>query len=189
MVVSRQGQASHRDLTPPVHSNLNDRKSPHGRGQGIFIAGILKANPRLHGVLFDQLNVVASAERALEEAGVADRCERVGGDFFRTVPDGADIYITRNIIHDWDDLPATTILANCQRAMAERGKVLAVGSVVEAGEASTATKFLDVQMLAMTGGRERTVEEFRELYAAAGLEVSRVIPVGVDGRVVERVRG
>ena len=159
-----------------------------GGGQGMLLAGILKANPHLHGILFDQPNVVAAAERTLEDAGVSERCELVGGDFFRAVPSGGDIYMLRSIIHDWDDMPATTILANCERAMAEKGKVLVMESVIDAGEKSAAAKFLDVQMLVMTGGRERTVEEFEQLFAAAGLEVSRVIPVGVDGRIVEGVR-
>ena len=159
-----------------------------GGGQGILLAGILKANPRLHGILFDQPNVVATAGSTLEQAGVADRCELVGGDFFRTVPSGGDIYILRSIVHDWDDMPATTILTNCERAMAEGGKVLVMESVVDAGEKSVGAKMLDVQMLVMTGGRERTVDEFRELFAGAGLEVGRVIPVGVDGRIVEGVR-
>jgi hypothetical protein len=160
-----------------------------GGGQGMLLAGILKANPHLHGILFDQPNVVAAAEHTFEEAGVADRCELVGGDFFRAVPPGGDIYTLRSIVHDWDDMPATTILANCERAMAENGKVLVMESVVDAGKQSIAAKMLDVQMLVMTGGRERTVEEFEALFGAAGLEVSRAIPVGVDGRIVEGVRG
>ncbi|HEY9514130.1 MAG TPA: methyltransferase, partial [Gemmatimonadaceae bacterium] len=160
-----------------------------GGGHGILIAGILQANPHLQGILFDQPSVVAGAGRTLEEAGVADRCECVGGDFFRAVPPGGDVYVLRSIIHDWDDMPATTILTNCERAMAEGGKVLVMESVVDAGEKSVAAKMLDVQMLVMTGGRERTVEEFEELFAAAGLEVARAIPVGVDGRIVEGVRG
>ena len=160
-----------------------------GGGHGILIAGILQANPHLQGILFDQPSVVAGAGRTLEEAGVADRCECVGGDFFRAVPPGGDVYVLRSILHDWDDMPATTILTNCERAMAEGGKVLVMESVVDAGEKSVAAKMLDVQMLVMTGGRERTVEEFEELFAAAGLEVARAIPVGVDGRIVEGVRG
>ncbi len=159
-----------------------------GGGQGMLLAGILKANPHLHGILFDQPNVIAAAERTFEDAGVADRCELVGGDFFRAVPPGGDLYMLRSIIHDWDDMPATTILTNCERAMAENGKVLVMESVVDAGAQSIAAKMLDVQMLVMTGGRERTVEEFRRIYSEAGLEVSRVIPAGVDGRIVEGVR-
>lgn len=159
-----------------------------GGGRGVLLAAILKANPHLHGILFDQPNVVAAAPRTFEEAGVSERCELVGGDFFRAVPPGGDIYILRSIIHDWDDMPATTILANCERAMAEDGKVLVIESVIDAGEQSVATKFLDVQMLVMTGGRERTVEEFEELLAASGLELGRVIPIGADGRIVEAVR-
>jgi hypothetical protein len=159
-----------------------------GGGQGMLLAGILKANPHVHGILFDQPNVVAGAERTLKEAGVSERCELMSGDFFRAVPPGGDLYLLRSIIHDWDDMPATTILANCERAMAEDGKVLVMESVIDAGEKSMAAKFLDVQMLVMTGGRERTVEEFEQIFAAAGLEVGRVIPIGVDGRIVEGVR-
>ncbi|HET7552464.1 MAG TPA: methyltransferase [Gemmatimonadaceae bacterium] len=159
-----------------------------GGGQGMLLAGVLKANPHLHGILFDQPSVVAAAKRTLEGAGVSERCELVGGDFFRAVPPGGDIYMLRSIIHDWDDMPATTILANCERAMAEDGRLLVMESVIDAGEKSVAAKFLDVQMLVTTGGRERTVEEFEQLFAAAGLEVGRVIPVGVDGRIVEGVR-
>lgn len=159
-----------------------------GGGRGVLLAAILKANPHLHGILFDQPNVVAAAERTLEEAGVSERCELVSGDFFRAVPPGGDIYILRSIIHDWDDMPATTILANCERAMAEDGKVLVIESVIDAGEQSVAAKFLDVQMLVMTGGRERTVEEFTQLFAASGLELRRVIPIGAAGRIVEGVR-
>jgi hypothetical protein len=159
-----------------------------GGGQGMLLAGVLRANPHLHGILFDQPNVIASASHIFEEAGVSERVELVAGDFFRVVPPGGDIYMLRSIIHDWDDMPAATILANCERAMAEKGKVLVMESVIDAGEKSVAAKFLDVQMLVMTGGRERTVEEFEQLFAAAGLEVGQVIPVGVDGRIVEGVR-
>ncbi len=159
-----------------------------GGGEGILLAGVLKANPRLHGILFDHPDVLSRAKRMLAEAGVSERCEVAGGDFFRAVPSGGDVYVLRSIIHDWDDMPATTILANCERAMAEDGKVLVMESVVDAGENSVAAKLLDVQMLVMTGGRERTVEEFRRIYSAAGLEVSRVIPAGVDARIVEGVR-
>ncbi len=159
-----------------------------GGGQGILLAGVLKANPHLHGILFDQPNVIATAARTFEDAGVAERVELVAGDFFRAVPPGGDIYMLRSIIHDWDDMPAATILANCERAMAEKGKVLVMESVIDAGEKSVAAKFLDVQMLVMTGGRERSVEEFDVLFAAAGLELGEVIPIGVDGRIVEGVR-
>lgn len=160
-----------------------------GGGHGTLIAGILGANPQLRGILFDQPNVVAGAQATLEEAGVADRCERVGGDFFREVPAGGDIYIMRSIIHDWDDAPAIVILGNCVRAMGENGKVLLVESVIEGGDVPAGPKMLDVQMLVMTGGRERTAEEFRALYSAAGLELTRIIPAGVEARIVEGVVG
>ena len=159
-----------------------------GGGQGILIAGILLANPKLRGILFDQPNVVAGAEAALSAAGVAERCERVGGDFFAELPSGGDCYLLRNVIHDWDDAPAAAILRNCVRAMATNAKVLVVESIIEAGDATPASLFLDLQMLVMNGGRERTADEFRALYAAAGLQLERIIPITSDTRIVEGAR-
>lgn len=159
-----------------------------GGGHGILIAGILRANPTLRGILFDRPNVVAGADGALAGAGVAARCERVGGDFFAELPSGSDIYLLRNVVHDWEDTPAIAILRNCARAMAPNGRVLVVESIIEAGDAPPAASFLDLQMLVMNGGRERTANEFRALYAAAGLELTRIIPVTSDMRIVEGAR-
>lgn len=159
-----------------------------GGGQGVLIAGILRANPALRGILFDRPNVIAGADGALAAAGVAERCELVGGDFFAELPSGGDIYVLRNVIHDWDDGPAIDILRNCARAMAADGRVLVMESIIEAGDSPPAAKFLDLQMLVMNGGRERSADEFRALYTAAGLELRRIIPVTIDSRIVEGAR-
>jgi O-methyltransferase domain len=153
-----------------------------GGGHGLFLATVLRAYPALRGVLFDQPEVVESASINLAAADVADRCEVVGGDFFAEVPQGGDLYLLRQIIHDWDDARATLILANCLRAMPPTGKVLVVEGVVsEDYQQSLPVLQLDLEMLVNYGGRQRTKEEYSALFAAAGLQLGKVIPLGDPG--------
>jgi hypothetical protein len=154
-----------------------------GGGHGLFLATILQAYPALHGVLFDQPEVVSGASAALAAADVADRCEILGGDFFAEIPQGGDIYLLRQIIHDWDDERATLILANCLRAMPPSGKVLVVEGVIGADyQQSLPVLQLDLEMLVNYGGRQRTEDEYRALFTAAGLRLGKVIPLGDPGR-------
>lgn len=146
-------------------------------GQGVLITAILRANPDLHGVLFDQPHVVANARPILEAAGVADRCELVSGDFFVSVPAG-DLYTLQRILHDWDDEHAIAILRSCAEAMAPGGRALVIESLIEPGNDPSPVKFLDLMMFVMNAGRERTAEEYRRLFAAAGLRLTRIIPTG-----------
>ena len=104
-----------------------------GGGQGELLARILAAYPALRGILFDQPDVVRSAGALLERAGVADRCEVVGGSFFETVPAGADAYLLKSVIHDWDEEAAIEILRTCRAAMDEHGKLLVVERVIRPG--------------------------------------------------------
>jgi hypothetical protein len=159
-----------------------------GGGHGAFIAAILRANPGLRGVLFDMSHVVEGAAPILEEAGVADRCARVGGDFFSPPLPPGDVYTLRQIIHDWDDERSVAILRNCVQAMAADGRVLVIEAIIPPGNEPSRIKYLDLQMLVMTGGRQRTEEEYRQLYAASGLRLTRVIPTGGEFSVVEGVR-
>ncbi len=154
-----------------------------GGGHGLFLATILQAYPSLRGVLFDQPEVVAGASTALTAADVAGRCEVVSGDFFAEVPQGGDIYLLRQIIHDWDDERATLILANCRRAMPPLGKVLVVEGVVSADyQQSLPVLQLDLEMLVNYGGLQRTEEEYRALFAAAGFQLGKVIPLNDPGQ-------
>lgn len=155
-------------------------------GQGVLLAAILRAYPALHGVLFDQPHVVADAMPLLEAAGVADRCELASGDFFAAVPPG-DTYTLRHILHDWDDDHCIAILRSCVQALAPGGRVLAIESVIEPGNGPSPAKFLDLMMFVMNGGRERTAEEYRRLFAAAGLTLTRIIPAAAES-LVEGVR-
>ena len=157
-------------------------------GHGYMLSQILKANPEINGILFDMPSVIEGAGRLLEEEGVSARVEKVTGDFFSSVPAGADAYIMKHIIHDWDDERATTILKNINTAMTPEGKVLIVEVVVPEGNEPHFSKLLDLEMLASPGGLERTAEEYRALLAAAGLRLTRIIQTKSPFSIIEAVR-
>lgn len=159
-----------------------------GGGHGGLITSILKRNPSMRGILFDSPQVVEGAKSKIAESGVADRCEIVGGDFFQAVPQGADAIIMKWIIHDWNDEQSMAIMKNCQRALPENGKLILVEAVVPPGDEMHFAKFIDLNMLVMTGGRERTEEEFRQLYEAAGFLLNRIVPTESPFSVIEGVR-
>jgi ubiquinone/menaquinone biosynthesis C-methylase UbiE len=158
-----------------------------GGGQGELLASILKANERASGVLFDAPQVVTGAGARLEAAGVADRCEIVGGDFFESVPAGADAYTLKWILHDWDDEQSTRILKNVRRAITDGGRLSVVEAVVPPGDEPHFGKFIDLNMLVMTGGRERTEEEFRALLDASGFRLARVVATPSPVSIIEAV--
>lgn len=150
-----------------------------GGGHGLQLATILRANPTMRGVLFDRPSAVEGARPILEAAGVLDRCEIVGGDFFQAVPQGGDAYIMRQIIHDWDDARSVTILRHCREALATpAGRVLIVEKrVPDDNRRALRTLNMDMEMLVLTGGRERTEAEYGALFAAAGCRLARVVPL------------
>jgi SAM-dependent methyltransferase len=159
-----------------------------GGGHGALLAGILRAYPGLRGMLFDQPPVVAGAGQVLAAAGVADRCTVVGGDFFEGVPAGGDAYLMKNIIHDWDDARATTILQHCRRAISPGGKLLLVELLLPPPNTESFAPWADLEMLVMTpGGRERTESEYAALFTAAGFRLSRVVPTESPFSVIEGV--
>jgi precorrin-6B methylase 2 len=139
-----------------------------GGGNGTLIGAILDAEPKLRGIVFDSPSGSAEAPRQLEAAGLADRCEVIAGDFFRSVPSGADAYILKSIIHDWGDERSVTILRNCREAISADGKLLLVERVmparVEASASHQRWTMIDMHMLLMLGGRERTESEFQALF-------------------------
>jgi len=157
-----------------------------GGGHGALLAAILRRNPSLRGVLFDLPHVVAAAGPIFEEAGVRDRVELVSGDFLKGVPVGADAYIMKLIVHDWDDERAGTILGHCRRALAPGGRVLVVDAVVDETPGSLYANLLDIEMLVLTPhGKERTEPELRRLFAAAGLRLNRIMSTASPLKIVE----
>ena len=156
-----------------------------GGGCGKLLTSILCMYPEMHGTLFDLPSVIAHAHGKLGADPCRDRCNLVSGNFLEYVPPGADVYLMSTVIHDWDDERAMRILANCRRSMRQDSRVLLVEFVVpDGGEISFSTLF-DLNMLVMNGGRERTVSEFRRLFHAAGLRMTRIIPTLSPLRVIE----
>jgi SAM-dependent methyltransferase len=163
-----------------------------GGGNGSLLTGILRANPRLRGTVFDLPRLAEGAARQVAAAGLSDRCRFVGGDFFETIPDGFDAYLLKHVIHDWDDASALRILENCRRAMGPEGKLLIVEGVypprIDHSAESRGAAANDVNMLVCTGGRQRSEAEFRDLYAAAGFHLTRIVPTTVASCVIEGAR-
>ncbi len=140
-------------------------------------------------MLFDLPHVVAGASPLLKAAGVASRCEVIGGDAFKAVPAGYETYLLSRVIHDWDDERAIALLTRCHQAMQPWGKVLLVERVIPTS--STAQLLVlesDVQMLVLAGGKERSEAEYRALLSSAGLGLTRLIPVRTPYYVIEAVR-
>jgi SAM-dependent methyltransferase len=156
-----------------------------GGGQGGLLHAILSANPRVRGVLADQPAVVTGAA-VLRTATMADRCEIAGVDFFNEIPEGADAYIMKWVIHDWSDGDALKILRTCRRAIRPDGTFLIVDAVLKASNVPDPGKFMDLNMLVMApGGRERTEAEFRALLGDAGFSLTGVIPTAGPLSIVE----
>ncbi len=156
-----------------------------GGGQGGFLVEVLRSAPDLHGVLFDEEHVLA--QHRLGEVRNPGGCETVVGDFFNAVPPGADAYVLKRILHDWDDEECTRILARCREAMAPDGRVLAIDSVIPPGNEPHTGKAVDMLLMTSLTGQERTTAEFEALFASAGLSVRRVIPTSAPVSIVEGV--
>lgn len=147
-----------------------------GGGNGTLLAAVLAAHPHLRGIVLDLPHVVAEAPPVLDQAGVADRCETLGADFFADDLPPADTYVLARILHDWDDEQAVAILRNCRRSIAENGRMLIVEQVIPEGNEPTYAKLVDLIMLTLVGGKERNQAEWRSLLADGGFEL-----VGITG--------
>jgi hypothetical protein len=149
-----------------------------GGGRGALLSAVLAANPGLRGVLYDQPEVVAESGPVFKEAGVAERATARGGSFFDAVPPGGDAYLLSNIIHDWDDEPSVRILSKVRAVLPADGRVLLVEAVLPTDRPALNVKLMDLDMLVLCGGRQRTEAEFAALLADAGLRLTRIVPGG-----------
>jgi hypothetical protein len=147
-----------------------------GGGCGKLLVSILRMYPLMQGTLFDITPVIAAAQESLKADPCRERCTMVSGSFLEFVPPGADIYLLSSVIHDWDDEQAIRILQNCRRSMRRQSKVLLIEFLMPAEERVSFSKLLDLNMLVMTGGRERTAAEYQRLFDAAGLRMATMIP-------------
>jgi hypothetical protein len=160
-----------------------------GGGHGWITAQILKRNPRMRGVVFDLPHALEGGRRTIEQAGLADRCELASGDFFVSVPGGADLYVLSRVIHDWNDDKAVALLKVIRAAVAPQGRVILLEMMLQSSVPPMYPALSDLNMLLRTGGCERTEAEYRSLYRAAGFELTRAIatsaPTGttiIEGR-------
>lgn len=157
-----------------------------GGGHGALLASILKRYPVMQGVVFDLREVVTSAEGRNHLEGVQDRIEFQSGSFFESVPSGCDAYIMKFILHDWSDEACRTILSLIREQLPPNGRVLICEQVVTDAPSATMAKMLDIEMLTLTvGGKERTTQEFDDLFASAGLRLARVVETGSPICVLE----
>lgn len=145
-----------------------------GGGTGRLISALLARHPGLRGIVVDLPHAEAEARRRFAEAGVADRCDFVSGDFFAEVPAGGDVYVLSQILHDWDDEEAVRIIRSCRAAAAPDSRLLVLDFVLPEGEGAHLPKLLDLHMLVLLGGRERTAREWHTLLTAAGFEIRQI---------------
>jgi hypothetical protein len=158
-----------------------------GGGRGLLLAAVLARYPSVHGVLFDQPDVVAGAHELLSATGVSQRCRVIGGTFFDSVPDGGDAYLLKSVLHDWPDAAAIEILRTCRRSIPASGRLLLVEQLLDESPDPVRTALSDLTMLVMAGGQERTTDEYRWLLGAAGFDFTRTVATGGDAFIIEAV--
>lgn len=160
-----------------------------GGGYGALLAAVLEAHPDAHGVLYDLPHAIEGARVHLANAGLQKRCEFSTGNFFDSVPHGADAYLLKAVIHDWNDEQSTIILRNCRRAIQQHGKLLLVERIMperlEACALHRAIARADLTMLVGPGGRERTEAEFIALLRASGFGLARVVATALEYSILE----
>ena len=159
-----------------------------GGGNGSLVAAILKRHPGVRAAIFDLPHVIERA-RAAADPTLNSRCDYVAGSFFDTIPPGADAYMLSRVLHDWDDDRAATILANCRRAMHAGARLLVIERLVPHGNEPHESKFMDLNMLIITGGRERTEHEYRALFERSGLQLDQITATRSEVSVLQVICG
>jgi len=158
-----------------------------GGGDASFLADLLDVQHGIRGVLFDLPQVAPGARKKLNDRGLESRCEVVEGNFLESVPEGADAYFMKWIIHDWDDGDSVALLENCRRAMGKESRLLIVEAIIPPANEPSFHKFMDLNMLVMLGGRERTEDEYRSLLDSSGFILSGITPTQTEMNVIEAI--
>jgi O-methyltransferase/methyltransferase family protein len=159
-----------------------------GGGNGSTLCEVLGRYPTMRGVLFDLPGVIERARSHIAAAGLSERCQLVAGSFFESVPSGADAYVLRHIIHDWDDAKSATILRTIHKAMDTSAKLLVIETVILPDNEPNFGKLLDLAMLVIPGGAERTEQEYCQLYETAGFRLTRIVPTAAGVSIIEGER-
>ena len=179
---------AHRSIVDVYDFSGIDSLIDVGGGTGALMAEILTANPSMKGVVADTPLVIKEARNLINARGLEDRCDAVECDFFKEIPTGGDAYLMSNVLHDWTDDRCSVILNNCHKAMKPKSKLLIVEMVIPSGNDFSVAKLLDLEMLVITGGRERTQADFEDLLQFSGFEISRIIPTRESVYVIEARR-
>ncbi|MDM8555642.1 methyltransferase [Desulfococcaceae bacterium HSG7] len=179
---------SHRAIIDVYDFSGIDKLTDVGGGTGALTVEILIANPLMCGVVADIPSVIEEARKIIRSRGLENRCETAECDFFKEIPAGSDAYLMSNILHDWPDERCVTILKNCRMAMKPESKLLIVEMIVPPGNRPSIAKLLDLEMLVTTGGKERTLAEFKILLESSGFKLSRIIDTQESICVIEGVR-
>lgn len=157
-----------------------------GGGRGGFISKVLGKHPALKGILFELPHVVFPTNELLLN-GYTDRCEVVSGSFFESIPKGGDVYTLKRVLHDWDDKSSEVILKNCRHSLDQGGRLMVIEAVVPEESGGHFIKDVDVYMMALFSGRERTENEFNKLFESSGLKIDRITPTGSMLSIIEAV--
>jgi hypothetical protein len=157
---------------PPAAHRVVDVGGAHGA----FLSWVLEQLPEAKGQIVDLPHVIETARPAIAAAGLSNRVECLAGDFFKSVPAGGDLYLLKHIVHDWDDASVSTILNNVSQAMAPNATVAVVELLIPEDGTPSPALLMDINMLVMLPGKERTVGEMKQLFASAGLALTRVVP-------------
>jgi ubiquinone/menaquinone biosynthesis C-methylase UbiE len=156
-----------------------------GGGNGTVLIEVLKKYPAIKGILYDLPGVIERAKKNLADNGVAPRCQTITGSFFESIPPGGDTYQMRHIIHDWTDEQCHTILSHIRKVMPKTGRLLVIEMVIKPRNEPQPAKWLDLNMLVLPGGRERTEGEYAEMYAQAGFRLERVVGTPTEVSIIE----
>jgi len=156
-----------------------------GGGQGVFVSALLKEKPLLSGIVFDLPQVIEN--RPEQSGSKAGRITFVAGNFFKDVPGGADVYFLKSVLHNWDDTSCIRILRNCRKVMMEKTRLLVLERVIPGNQEKSESKLFDINMLVVTGGSERTANQYRQLFNNAGFNMSRILSTRSPLSIIEGI--
>jgi hypothetical protein len=177
--------SSHRTIIDAYDFSGIRKLTDVGGGLGVLMIEILKANPHMNGTVADLSSVIQEAKDIIQQQGFADRCDVMECNFFDNIPSGSDAYLLSNILHDWPDEKCQIILKNCREAMKKDSRLLVVEMIIPPGNEPSIAKFIDLEMMVTTGGRERTEQEFKDLFKTSGLRLAQIIPTDENVFILE----
>ena len=175
------------EVTQAIDFSSVGRVVDVGGANATLVSAVLRAFPNTRGVLLDLAHVVEAVKKTLAASGLAERCETVGGDFFKAVPKG-DVMLLKQILHDWNDGQCVDILRHCAESLPQGGRVLVVEMIISEDGKPSPAHLMDVNMLVLLPGKERTATEYGKLFAAAGLTPGRVLPTHSPFSIVEAIK-